>query len=99
MDYILMNKNTKVMEVSKDINDIVFQDIGEIYNIEYAPLVIFNNKDKEKGDMLDILTSWYDGRAIPNNRDNKNSILEHFKINKVDELLNLDYGLSLSDQY
>ena len=99
MEYILMNKNTEVMEVSKDINDTVFQDIGEIYNIEYAPLVIFNNKDKEKNDLLDILTSWYDGRAIPNNRDNKNSILEHFKINKVDELLNLDYGLSLSDQY
>lgn len=93
MEYILMNKNTEVMEVSKDINDTVFQDIGEIYNIEYAPLVIFNNKDKEKNDLLDILTSWYDGRAIPNNRDNKNSILEHFKINKVDELLNLDYGL------
>ena len=48
MEYILMNKNTEVMEVSKDINDTVFQDIGEIYNIEYAPLVIFNNKDKER---------------------------------------------------
>lgn len=53
MDYILMNKNTEVMKVSKDINDIVFQDIGDIYNIEYAPLV-FEGIMREKGLLIPL---------------------------------------------
>lgn len=40
MNIILMNKNTEVLKAEMDDN--TFKDIIEIYNIEYAPMQVYN---------------------------------------------------------
>lgn len=94
--YILMNQNTKVLkfEFESDLNVII--NIEEIYNIEFAPLTIKNANNEKK--LLEI-NNWFNERGIPLYRDNAKEILEMFKISSVRELINKDYGLSLSDEY
>lgn len=99
MEYILMNKNMPIMEVSKEEEETEFLSIGRRYNIGFSPLILQKSLNKKEEDLLKILNQWYNSRAIPNDRDEKNKILERFNIKRTDELLNMDYGLSLSDQY
>ena len=97
MKVILMNQNKKVLLAEMDENNI-FQKIYEYYNINYAPLHIYNAYNK-KEDVLVALNSWFKNRGIPAWRQNIEKLLEKLNVTSPIELLNKAYGLSLSDQY
>ena len=48
MKYILMNKNTKVLSANYQPSLGVFTDIYDIYNIDFAPVILKNVYNKEK---------------------------------------------------
>ena len=97
MKVILMNQNKKVLLAEMDENN-MFRKIYEYYNINYAPLHIYNAYNK-KEDVLVALNSWFKNRGIPAWRQNIEKLLEKLNVTSPIELLNKAYGLSLSDQY
>ncbi len=95
-NYVLMNKNTKVLEFKYDTDLNVITKIENISNIEYAPLDIKNALEEK---ITVEMNNWFNNRAIPICRDDLKDILEVFGISNVKELINRDYALSVSDQY
>lgn len=98
MKYILMNKNTKVLSADYQPSLGVFTDIYDIYNIDFAPVILKNVYNKEK-DLKIILSNWFKGRGIPLWRDDLDLLLSKLNISAPAELLDKAFGLSLSDQY
>ena len=97
MKVILMNQNIKVLLAEMDESN-TFQEIYEYYDINYAPLHLYNAYNHSK-DVLIALNSWFKGRGIPAWRQNIEKLLEKLNVVSPTELLNKAYGLSLSDQY
>lgn len=98
MKCILMNKNTKVLSADYQSSLGVFTDIYDIYNIDFAPVILKNVYSKEK-DLKVILSNWFKGRGIPLWRDDLDLLLTKLNISAPAELLDKAFGLSLSDQY
>ena len=98
MKCILMNKNTKVLSADYQPSLGVFTDIYDIYNIDFAPVILKNVYNKEK-DLKVILSNWFKGRSIPLWRDDLDLLLAKLNISAPVELLDKAFGLSLSDQY
>lgn len=98
MKCILMNKNTKVLSADYQSSLGVFTDIYDIYNIDFAPVILKNVYNKEK-DLKVILSNWFKGRGIPLWRDDLDLLLSKLNISAPAELLDKAFGLSLSDQY
>ena len=97
MKVILMNQNKKVLLAEMDKSN-TFQEIYEYYDINYAPLSLYNAYNHNE-DVLVALNSWFKGRGIPAGRQNIEKLLEKLNVVSPTELLNKAYGLSLSDQY
>ena len=97
MKVILMNQNIKVLLAEMDESN-TFQEIYEYYDINYAPLHLYNAYNQNK-DVLIALNTWFKGRGIPAWRQNIEKLLEKLNVVSPTELLNKAYGLSLSDQY
>lgn len=93
--YYLMNKMTKVAEISFDNSNQKVISIKELFNTDYAPLECFKGGKLDK----DEITKWFRGRGIPSRRDGLDDLLESLGIQDKDMLLNKAYGLSLSDHY
>lgn len=98
MKCILMNKNTEVLVAEYAENLSVFTKIYEIKNINYAPIIIYNNYQKNN-DLLKPLSDWFRGRGIPNWRDKLDILLSRLNVTYPADLLNKSFALSLSDQY
>lgn len=98
MKCILMNKNTKVLSADYQPSLGVFTDIYDIYNIDFAPVILKNVYNKEK-DLKIVLSNWFKGRGIPLWRDDLDLLLAKLNIFAPVELLDKAFGLSLSDQY
>lgn len=98
MKCTLMNKNEEVLVAEYNEALKVFTEIYEIKNIDYAPLILFNNYSKDKN-ITPILTDWFKGRGIPSWRDDLDLLLAKLNITSSFELLDKAFGLSLSDQY
>lgn len=98
MKCTLMNKNEEVLVAEYNDALKVFTEIYEIKNIDYAPLILFNNYSKDKN-ITPILTDWFKGRGIPSWRDDLDLLLAKLNITSSFELLDKAFGLSLSDQY
>lgn len=98
MKCTLMNKNEEVLVAEYNDALKVFTEIYEIKNIDYAPLIFFNNYSKDKN-ITPILTDWFKGRGIPSWRDDLDLLLAKLNITSSFELLDKAFGLSLSDQY
>lgn len=98
MKCTLMNKNEEVLVAEYNDALKVFTEIYEIKNIDYAPLILFNNYSKNKN-ITPILTDWFKGRGIPSWRDDLDLLLAKLNITSSFELLDKAFGLSLSDQY
>lgn len=98
MKCILMNKNTKVLSADYQSSLGVFTDIYDIYNIDFAPVILKNVYNEEK-DLKVILSNWFKGRGIPLWRDDLDLLLSKLNISAPAELLDKAFGLSLSDQY
>ena len=97
MKVILMNQNIKVLLAEMDESN-TFQKIYEYYDINYAPLSLYNAYNQKK-DVLLALNSWFKGRGIPAWRQNIEKLLEKLNVVSPIELLDKAHGLSLSDQY
>ena len=101
MKCILMNKNVEVLIVEYDVITKGFNKLYEIYNIDYAPLIL-KHLYKDKNDnikLLEQLTDWFKGRGIPSWRDDLDLLLAKLNISTPTELLDKAFGLALSDQY
>ena len=99
MKCILMNKNTKVMLIEYNTTFNIIENIHEIYDINYAPLVIFNAYKNKNVNLIGQTNDWFKGRGIPSWRKDLEKLLEKLNISSKEELLNKAYALSLSDQY
>lgn len=98
MKCILMNKNQKIMLIEYNSYNVISK-IYEIYNIKYAPLIVFTNFKNKNSDLTNILNIWFRKRKIPNERKDLEKLLDKLGVSSSVELLNKSYGLSLSDQY
>lgn len=98
MKCTLMNKNTEVLKAEYNETLKVFTEIYEVMNIDYAPLIIYNEYKKNKNIIL-VLTNWFKERGIPAWRDDLDLLLTRLNISSPEELLDKAFGLSLSDQY
>jgi len=94
--YFLMNQNTPVLKFDFDKELNIITNVDEIYNMDYAPLVIKNVMNDKR---VSTLNNWFNDRGIPLHRDNVKEITEIFGIESVKELINRNYALSVSDQY
>ena len=102
MKCILMNKNTEVLLAEYDTANGVFQEVIDVYNIEYAPYILknfYNKDDINDTPFRTNLSEWFRGRGIPNWRDKLDLLLHRLDISAPTELLDKAFGLSLSDQY
>ena len=77
----------------------VIGKIYEIYNIEYAPLAVFNASKNRSSSLTKTVNDWFRGRGIPSWRKDLEKLLDKLGVSSSVELLNKSYGLSLSDQY
>ena len=77
----------------------VISKIYEIYNIEYAPLAVFNASKNRSSSLTKTVNDWFRSRGIPSWRKDLEKLLDKLGVSSSDELLNKYYGLSLSDQY
>ena len=98
MKCILMNKNTKVLSAEYHSSLGVFTDVYDIYDIDFAPVILKNIYNKEEN-LKVILSNWFKGRGIPLWRDDLDLLLAKLNISAPTELLDKAFGLSLSDQY
>ncbi len=98
MKCILMNKNQKILLIEYNSYNVISQ-IYEIYNIEYAPLAVFNASKNKSFSLTKAVNDWFRGRGIPSWRKDLEKLLDKLGVSSSDELLNKSYGLSLSDQY
>lgn len=89
MRYILMNKNTPVLELKITVNTIV--EKNKMHNLEYMPVGVKAN--------LPELNKWWKGRAIPASRDGIKEALSTLHVGLPEDLILKSFGLSLSDQY
>ena len=102
MKCILMNKNTEVLLAEYDTANGVFQEVIDIYNIEYAPYILksfYIKDDINDTPFRTNLSEWFRGRGIPFWRDKLDLLLHRLDISAPTELLDKAFGLSLSDQY
>ena len=100
MKCILMNKNTEVLVAEYKEKLSVFTKIYEIKNIDYAPMILKNEYQKNGNEeFLRQLSDWFKGRGIPSFRDDLDILLARINISSPKELLDKAFGLSLSDQY
>ena len=101
MKCILMNKNTKIIVL--EYNEILsgFDKIYEVFNIDYAPLILKNYYSEEKDELIFLkkINDWFKGRGIPTWRDKLDLLLQRLNIETTSQLLDKAFGLSLSDQY
>ena len=102
MKCILMNKNTEVLLAEYDTANGVFQEVIDVYNIEYAPYILksfYIKDDINDTPFRTNLSEWFRGRGIPSWRDKLDLLLHRLDISAPTELLDKAFGLSLSDQY
>lgn len=98
MKCILMNKNQKIMLIEYNSYNVISK-IYEIYNIEYAPLAVFNASKNRSSSLTKTVNDWFRGRGIPSWRKDLEKLLDKLGVSSSVELLNKYYGLSLLDQY
>ena len=102
MRYILMNKETKVLEAENDSGVGVFTNIYDVYNIEYAPYILkpfYSKEEFNNNSFRTNLSKWFQKRGIPSWRDKLDLLLNRLNVTVPSELLDKAFGLSLSDQY
>lgn len=99
MKCILMNKNTPILLLEYNTKYNTIEKIYDIYNIEYAPLSVYNANKNISKNLVAEVNKWFRNRGIPSWRKNIEKLLENLNVSTTEELLNKAYALSLSDQY
>lgn len=99
MKCVLMNKKEPVMLIKYNTTFNLIEKVDEIYNIDFAPLAIYNAYHDKSQNLAKEANNWFRGRGIPSWRKDLEKLLEKLNVSSPEELLNKSYGLSLSDQY
>lgn len=99
MKCTLMNKNKEVLLAEYDSATGVFTNVYDIYDINYAPLILKDIYINNDTSFRTILSTWFKDRGIPAWRDKLDLLLHRLNISAPCELLDKAFGLSLSDQY
>lgn len=94
--YILMNKNTPVLAFEYDQEIQCVCEIAECFNLKFAPPAIL---DSEGNATRKLLNNWWQNRAIPASRNYIRELLDSLNIATTVELIEKNFGLSLSDRY
>ena len=97
MQKYLMNKDNIVLKA--EINNQNFDKVIEVYDINYAPLQLFNAYYDKSKSLAVVLNKWFKGRRIPSWRKDLERLLNNLGVASIEELLLKSYGLSLSDCY
>lgn len=96
MNYTLMHKNIKVIDLLLDEDTGTIAQIGEVYNSVHLP--IGTTKDSDIADKS-LLNKWWTDRSIPASRAGVREALDILRLSSPKMLLSKCFGLSLSDQY
>ncbi len=99
MKCILMNKNTQVALLEYNTKYNAIEKVYEIYNINYAPLSVYNATKNKASNLATEINKWFRNRGIPSWRKDLENLLQSLNVLTTEELLNKAYALSLSDQY
>lgn len=102
MKCTLMNKNVAVLTALYNKESKYFDYIYEVYDIDYAPYILksfYIPKEINDTPFRTNLSQWFRGRGIPSWRDKLDILLHRLNVDAPSELLNMAFGLSLSDQY
>lgn len=99
MKCILMNKNTPIALLEYNNRYNIIEKVYETYNINYAPLSVYNATQNKASNLATEINAWFRNRGIPSWRKDIESLLESLNVLTTEELLNKAYALSLSDQY
>lgn len=92
-----MNKNTPILLLEYNTKYNTIEKIYDIYNIEYAPLSVYNANKNISKNLVAEVNKWFRNRGIPSWRKNIEKLLENLNVSTTEELLNKAYALSLSD--
>ena len=96
MNYTLMQKDHKVLELDIAKNDSKIEKIGEIYNAARIPV---GTLITDSGSICETLNHWWKWRSIPVSRSGLAKALRVLDVSTPHELRTKCFGLSLSDQY
>ena len=94
-----MNRDAAVLEAEYDTNVNGFTSVYEVLAIDFAPLIIKKQYQKQPDNLPADLSRWFRGRGIPAWRDQLDILLARLGVQTPEELLDKSFGLSLSDQY
>ena len=92
--YLLMNKNTPVLEFDYDLEVHAVMKILEVHDARYAPP---STVDQKGNVTKKALNAWWKGRAIPASRNQQ--VLDCLALDSTLALAEKNFGLSLSDRY
>ncbi|MBR6204902.1 MAG: hypothetical protein IKQ60_07670 [Candidatus Methanomethylophilaceae archaeon] len=95
MEYDLMHKDTRVLQMSLDEESGLIGSIERVYSIEHLPVGTFQDGLMNGND----LRKWWARRSIPASRSGIGDVLYSLDIPCATALLPGCVGLSLSDQY
>ena len=96
MNYILMHKTYKVVELHIDETTVSIIGIGAVFCMERLPIgvsILHGIPNRED------LNDWWFGRSIPASRQNLTEALSVLGVSSPHKLILQCFGLSLSDQY
>lgn len=94
--YILKHKDIPVLKFESDGENIV--SVDEVLNKEHLPLAL-QSFEVEQKTLTDVMRKWWQGRAIPESRQNLREARETLGNISIASLVNKSMGLSLSDHY
>lgn len=99
MKCLLMNQNKKIALIEYNTKYKAIEKIYEMYDINHAPLSIFNASQDKSKNLVTEMNNWFRNRGIPSWRKDLEKLLNSLNVETTEELLDKAYALSLSDQY
>ena len=93
--YVLMHKNVEVLEGPYSLSTHTFAKEPKVLNAKHLPIGTL----KEGKLSLNRLNYWWVWRGIPDYRVALDTLLDHLGVKSAQELIDLEYGLSVSDHY
>lgn len=87
MKYILMNKNTKVMLVEYNLDYHIIEKIYETYNIDYAPLSVYDASKNKSLNTTKAVNNWFRRRGIPSWRKDLEGLLERLNVSTTERTI------------
>lgn len=94
--YVLKHKDVSVLNFETDGENII--SVKEILDKEHLPLAL-QSFEVEKKSLTDVMRKWWQGRAIPESRQNLREAKETLGNISIASLVTKSMGLSLSDHY